>query len=210
MNTLLASGILLGFAAGFSPGPLMTLVVTETLRHDRTAGIKVALAPLITDLPILVLSLLFLDRLAESGFVLGIVSLAGGLFVLGMGVENLRQRPLPASVESAIARPLQKGMLVNILSPHPYLFWLTVGGPLLIAAWPQNPAGAAGFVLSFYLLLVGCKVVLALIIGRMKEFLASGPYLLIMRLLGLLLCLFSVKLVYDGLTLCGVLAGSAF
>lgn len=207
MNTMLASGILLGFAAGLSPGPLMTLVVTETLRHNRTAGIKVALAPLITDLPILVLSLLFLDHLAESRLILGIVSLAGGLFVLGMGLDNLRMRALPASVESAIARPLQKGMLVNILSPHPYLFWLTVGGPLLLAAWPQNPTGAAGFVLFFYLLLVGCKVVLAVIIGRMKEFLASAPYLLIMKFLGLLLCLFSAKLFYDGLKLCGVLAG---
>ena len=42
-------GAIFGFAAGISPGPLLTLVITETIKHNKTEGIKVALAPLITD-----------------------------------------------------------------------------------------------------------------------------------------------------------------
>ena len=62
MFEYLSAGTLLGLASGFAPGPLLVLVVAETLRHDVRAGIKVAIAPLITDVPIIVVSLLIFRR----------------------------------------------------------------------------------------------------------------------------------------------------
>ena len=62
--TFLLSGILLGLSGGLTPGPLLTLVVSETLCHDIEAGIKVALAPLITDTPIVLVTVYVLNRLA--------------------------------------------------------------------------------------------------------------------------------------------------
>ena len=50
----LTMGAFLGLTAGLSPGPLLTLVITETLKHSRAAGIKIAVAPLITDVPIII------------------------------------------------------------------------------------------------------------------------------------------------------------
>ena len=44
--------LVLGLAAGFAPGPLLVLVISETLQHSTRAGIKVAFAPVITDLAI--------------------------------------------------------------------------------------------------------------------------------------------------------------
>lgn len=52
MIGFLLSGILLGLSGGLAPGPLLTLVASETLRHGARAGVRVALAPLLTDLPI--------------------------------------------------------------------------------------------------------------------------------------------------------------
>ena len=45
-------GTLLGLAAGFSPGPLTVLVIGETLRHGLRSGLQVAIAPILTDIPI--------------------------------------------------------------------------------------------------------------------------------------------------------------
>lgn len=50
--TFLISGIIFGLSAGISPGPLLALVISETLKFGRKEGIKVAIAPLITDIPI--------------------------------------------------------------------------------------------------------------------------------------------------------------
>jgi len=41
-------GASLGFAAGVSPGPLLAIVLREALRHGAAAGMRAALAPLVT------------------------------------------------------------------------------------------------------------------------------------------------------------------
>ena len=62
----LVSGVVFGASAGLSPGPLLTLVIRETLRHGTKEGLKVAAAPLLTDAPIIALSLLVLARLENA------------------------------------------------------------------------------------------------------------------------------------------------
>ena len=53
--------------------------------------------------------------------------------------------------------------MTNLLSPHPWLFWLTVGAAILAKAIAQNWLVAAAFLFGFYLLLVGSKVLIALL-----------------------------------------------
>ena len=67
----LTIGAILGLSAGFAPGPLLALVLSETLRRNTRAGIMVALAPICTDLPIIALSVLVLSRLSEYNHILG-------------------------------------------------------------------------------------------------------------------------------------------
>ena len=47
-------GGFLGLTAGISPGPLLTIVISETLKHGRKEGFKVAVSPLFTDVLIVV------------------------------------------------------------------------------------------------------------------------------------------------------------
>lgn len=198
----LATGALLGLGAGLSPGPLLTLVVSESLRRGAAAGIRVALAPLLTDLPIIALVLLGLGRIANHGMLPGILALIGGGLVIWMGLGELRGTGGVVVEGRAELHPFRRGVLVNVFSPYPYLFWLGVGGPMILKAWGQNQAAAFVFLGSFYLLLVGSKVLLACAVGRLT-FLSSTAYRNILRGLALLLCLFGLSLVYEGLSLCG-------
>ena len=63
MLQFIATGTILGASAGVAPGPLLTLVVAETLKHNIKEGIKVSLAPIITDMPIIILSLFLLEKI---------------------------------------------------------------------------------------------------------------------------------------------------
>jgi len=45
-----------GFNAGISPGSLSTLIIAQTLRHNLREGMKVAIAPILTDAPIVAAS----------------------------------------------------------------------------------------------------------------------------------------------------------
>ena len=99
MIEFLSTGTLLGLAAGFAPGPLLVLVISETLRHNIKEGIKVSLAPVITDLPILLVSLFVLTRLANFNLLIGIISILGGFFVLYLGYESLRTTGVEIDIE---------------------------------------------------------------------------------------------------------------
>lgn len=67
MMTALASGVLLGLSAGLAPGPILALVLAQTLRHGSREGCKIALTPLITDPPIILVALAMASKLAELG-----------------------------------------------------------------------------------------------------------------------------------------------
>jgi len=205
MIEYLGKGTLLGLAAGFAPGPLLVLVISETLRHGIKEGIKVSAAPLLTDIPILLLSLFILAGLSEVNVLLAAVSMAGGLFILYLGWENFRVKGVHIEVAQPVSNALRKGVITNALNPHPYVFYMTVGGPILNRALDQSAASAMIFFGTFLFCLVGSKVVLALATERSRSFLKGPVYLWIMKGLGLCLIAFSLTLLGEGLKLLGVL-----
>ena len=90
MIAALASGLLLGLSCGLAPGPLLALVLAQSLRHGAREGCKIALTPLLTDTPIILLTLLLAAKLAELRRLLGMVSIAGGAFVLYLAWRDRR------------------------------------------------------------------------------------------------------------------------
>ena len=204
MLEYLSAGTLLGLASGFAPGPLLVLVVAETLRHDVKAGIKVAIAPLITDVPIIVISLLVLNRLAHFRTILGGISILGGLFILYLGYESIKTKGLEFNLPPTISNSFKKGVITNALNPHPYIFYVTVGAPIIFKAIRQSFALAFLFIGSFLIFLVSSKVILAMVVERSRAFLKGPVYIWLMRILGALLLFFSIMLFRDGLSLLGL------
>jgi threonine/homoserine/homoserine lactone efflux protein len=198
MLSYLTIGAILGLSAGFSPGPLLVLVVSETLQHDKKAGIKIALAPILTDLPIIIITVFVLAKLARFQQILGIISLIGGCFILYLGIKNIKTKGVDIVKDSTFPKSLQKGILVNTLSPHPYLFWFTVGAPTTLKALVQGPASAFSFIISFYGMLVWSKIVLAILTDRSRSFLQGNTYIFMMRFLGIILVVLAGILFGDG------------
>jgi threonine/homoserine/homoserine lactone efflux protein len=203
MMTLLGSAVVYGLSAGFSPGPLLALVISQTLRYGIREGVKAAMAPLITDLPIILVSVLILRSLSDSRFILGCISMAGGLFVTYLAYECFRTVRLEMAGLDGGPQSLGKGVAVNALNPHPYLFWLTVGGPSVIRAWADSPLWAVAFIAVFSGSIVGSKVMVAAMVGQSKHRLSGKGYGTVMRALGLMLLFFAVLLFRDGLKLAG-------
>ncbi len=199
MNEALVSGLLLGLSAGFSPGPLMALVVAQTFRHGTKEGVKTALVPLLTDAPVILLSLLAITRLSSLDFFLGLVSLAGGLYVCCLAWDSFRAPRLDSGPAPAEPRSWTKGVLTNLLSPNPWLFWFTVGAATLARACSHSWLAAAFFLLLFYLCLCGTKAAVAVAAGRSRAFLSGRVYRLILAVLGAALALFALLLFRDAL-----------
>ena len=204
MIAALASGAFLGLSCGLAPGPLLALLLAQTLRHGPREGCKIALTPLVTDAAIIVVALVLAAKLAELRPLLGIVSLAGGAFVLYLAWDSLRPARVDPEAPAEPPRSWFKGILTNLLSPHPWLFWLTVGAAILAKAIAQSWLVAVAFLFGFYLLLVGSKVMVALMAGRSRDLLAGRPYRVVMRVLAVLLGFFALLLFREGLRLLAV------
>jgi len=201
MNAYLMSGILMGVSAGFAPGPLLALIISETLEHGIKEGIKVALAPIFTDLPIVLLALFVVSEIANLNLLLGIISLCGGIYISRLGYKSLRCHGMQINSQGLKPQSFRKGIMANFLSPNPYLFWFTVGAPIMVKAAEQGISLSLIFLTSFYILMLGIKVILAIVVGKSKSFLSGPVYINIMRSLGILLLFFAFILFRDGVGL---------
>ena len=200
----LAAGITLGVPSGLAPGPLLTLVITQTLRHGAREGVLIAMAPLVTDLPIIVAGLFLLGALQDASLLFGFISLVGGGYVLYLAWETWSTGPISVDVSAESPRSLRKGVAVNLLNPHVYLFWGTVGVPLMLRFGGGLSLAAWAFAAAFFGCLVGGKVGVAWLVGRSRHLLEGSGYRWIMRGLAVVLASFGLLLLRDALQLFGV------
>jgi threonine/homoserine/homoserine lactone efflux protein len=195
----LIAGSLLGLTSGISPGPLLTLVIAQTIKHNKTEGIKVAISPLITDLPIILIALFIFNRLSQFDIVFAIISFVGGAFLAYLGFESLKTKALNLEIQDSKSGSIKKGIIANFLNPSPYLFWATVGTPLVFKAFEISLIASILFLASFYVMLIGSKITIAILVARSKVFIGQKSYITLMRLLGIVLLIFSILFFYDGI-----------
>jgi threonine/homoserine/homoserine lactone efflux protein len=198
---LVLIGLGLGLAAGVSPGPLLTLVVSSTLARGFGAGLRVAAAPLLTDAPIILLAILVLRDLSSAW--LGLIGTLGGCVVIYLGIATLRSPFEDRAIQDETggsAADLWRGAIVNLLNPHPWIFWITVQGPLLIRGWRQSPITGTAFVLAFYAAIVGCKVAIAWLVARGRHALNDRWYRRLLIGCGVLLTGMGAFLVFQAIS----------
>ena len=80
MWTYLIQGIGYGFAAAAQPGPFQAYLISQTLSNGWRRTLPAALAPLISDGPIIVLTLVVLSHVPV--WFQRFLYIAGGLFIL--------------------------------------------------------------------------------------------------------------------------------
>lgn len=145
-------GIGYGFAAAMQPGPFQTYLISQSLTNGWQKTLPAALAPLLSDGPIIALCLLVLSQVPL--WLERFLYIAGGLFVLYLTYGAYQawknfDSNLP-SPETRTQQSVLKAALVNMLSPGPYIFWSLVTGPILLSGWRETPINGVGFLASFY------------------------------------------------------------
>jgi threonine/homoserine/homoserine lactone efflux protein len=157
-----------------TPGPFQAFLVSQTMKNGWRHTLPAALAPLISDGPIVALMLLLLTQ-TPNWFLSGIQVL-GGLFVLYLAWGAfVAAREMGTTLEvspEAVGRNFFKAAVMNMLSPGPYLFWGLLAGPIVIEGWRQSPVTGLGFMVGFYLALIGGFATFVILLGTASRF---GP-----------------------------------
>ena len=168
----LLQGIGYGLAAASQPGPLQTDLVSQAVTRGWRRTLPAALAPLISDGPIVAVCLLVLSQI--PAWLERFLYIAGGLFVLYLAYgtykswKNFETQTLQTEV--AGGQSILKAALTNAFNPNPYIFWTLVTGPILIKGWRETPVNGIGFLAGFYLTMVSSLAALILVFGLASRF----------------------------------------
>ncbi len=211
MIGFITQGITVGFSAGVMPGPMQSFLLNTALKHGWRRALLLVLTPLLVDIPVIIAVLLALDALAAiiPALVDG-VRVVGGIFVLYLAwgawadvragitlTDDLKKGIDPGNEPPAST--FANGLLMNALSPGPYLFWTTVNGPLLLSALETSFWWGLAFVVAFYGAFLGVLVVIVLAVEQLRTLdprVTRG----LMVFVALLLTGFGAYLIYAGLT----------
>ncbi len=161
MIRTLILGTLLGLFSGVVPGPFTALIAVTSLRHGFWAGLRIALVPLVSETSVMAVTAVLLSQLPNGA--LRWMGIIGGVFILALGIRTYREaadHPNQEPQVSSRQRALE-GMMLAVLSPAPWVFWLLVGSPLFLSSYHQGWGHAAAFLGSFLLVFVGVYVGIA-------------------------------------------------
>ena len=183
----LTSGLIFGLAAGFSPGPLLVLVVSETLNHGKKAGYKMAIAPLISDLPIILVITFLSDQIARIPILVSMIAFSGAVYLFYLGYQQIIFKSLRPAEDKRSGSSLRKGVIANFLNPHPYLFWFVIGGPLLVGSFSKGWLAPLFFILGMYSMLIVAKLFVAWSANKTGKYLNDIWFVYVNRGLGVIL-----------------------
>ncbi|WP_375501237.1 LysE family transporter [uncultured Nostoc sp.] len=173
MFSFILQGIILGFSAAIAPGGFQIYLFTESLARGWRSGLRVAVAPLLSDAPIILLVTLLLHHLPNT--LLGLINLLGSALLLYLARTLLSQTKSGLVLlfnddsHKRLNWSLWHGVLINVSSPGLYIFWGTVGGPLIVEAWKKSAVEATVFLVSFYGVFILLHVGLVFLAHQMRR-----------------------------------------
>jgi threonine/homoserine/homoserine lactone efflux protein len=152
----LLQGIAFGFAAAAQPGIFQTYLISKSIEHGWRHALPATFAPLLSDIPIVILVLTILSQLPtwlEQG-----LHFAGGFFLLYVATGVWKkyylyheQEIIPAGL---LKVSLLQAALVNFLNPAPYLGWSLIMGPLFLKGWRETYINGITLILGFYFTMI--------------------------------------------------------
>lgn len=169
MLAYLLQGISLGLSGAASPGPFQAFLIGQTLKNGWRRTLPAALAPLISDGPIIALMVILLTRLPPG--VLRAIQIAGGLYVLYLAWRAFQayRQFQPAAEPGETGRTLGQAVLTNFLAPGPWVFWSMLAGPVLVRGWQEAPAHGLAFLLGFYGAMVSALSLLIVLFSAARQ-----------------------------------------
>jgi len=194
---LAGAGLALGIIEGIKPGPLLTMVIRESLSKGLRAGMWTAAAPIFTDGPLIIISLFFAGWLATEPSILLAISGIGALFLAKMGLECFTlELPNPDVKEDATSS-FKRGILTNLLNPNVYVFWFLIGGPLMATAAEQEPIAPIIYAIAFLVTIILVKASIAWIFVGGGTWLSPRKYRIGMTICGLAMLAFAASFAYQ-------------
>lgn len=148
---IFGTSFLVALSGAVSPGPVLTVVISETLKRKAKAGFLMIVGHSLLELVIVAALILGLRGFLKNDMVVRIVGILGGAFLLVLSFSILRGAPRASfDLEEEEKKSLKigstsRGILVSLSNPYWTLWWLTIGANYVFLSLKRGLAGLSFF-----------------------------------------------------------------
>jgi len=185
MPAILLQGMGLGFSASAMPGPFQSFMVSESLLKGAKKTWLLAFVPLISDIPIVVITMLALNQTAA--WFLSSLRVVGGVFIIYLAYSAFKESKQTAQTTEVKPINILKALSINFTNPNVWIYWTTIGASLVITNWHNNKALAVLFFVSFYAAMALSNLLLIFVFakaaknhGRLRNLLLIASILILL------------------------------
>lgn len=200
------TSFLIGFSGAASPGPLLTVTVTETIRKGKISAILLIVGHSLLEAIFLFGLLVGLKDFFKPDLVQGIIGFLGGIFLLWMGIsiflgawKNTLILNLHDSNTELRYGALLEGIVVSLSNPFWTIWWVTVGASYLIFSLKTGVAGISSFYFGHILADFVWYGIIILALSAGRKYINQRYYRILLYVCGLFLLFLAAGIINFGI-----------
>lgn len=204
LAAIFGASFVVSLTGALSPGPLTTLAVKEGIQRGVWAGPALALGHGVIEALLVAGLALGLNQLLDRDAVTASVALAGGVFLVWIGLRTVltapdqelrieRDDPGPdaarrrAPPASAAWRLAVSGGALSVSNPFWLAWWVTIGSAYIVKSLDQGVAGVATFYSAHFLTDLGWLSLIAFALSSGRRIMSRRAYQAVLGVCGVFL-----------------------
>jgi len=195
----ISEAVLISLSGVMAPGPITAVVVGKG-NESPNAGVLVAIGHGLVEFPLMAAVFFGVGRLLDAAYLRAGIGVAGGLFILWMGIGMLRsarQGMLSQEQRADSRSPMLAGILFSLGNPYFLVWWVTVGASLILRSVEFGVSGFVAFAVGHWLCDFIWDWFLSALSFKGGQFFGNKFQQAVFALSGLLLLFFGGRLVMD-------------
>ncbi|MGI6552433.1 MAG: LysE family transporter [Bacillota bacterium] len=190
---LFLTAFLVGLTGAMTPGPLLTVTISETARKGFLAAPALVLGHVLLELLLVLALLLGLSSLLSQSLFLVITGMVGGAALIWLGrriildASQIQLDLTPVEGKTSLWGPILTGAAVSISNPYWILWWATIGISYILLALQSGSQGLLFFLGGHFLADFSWYLLIGGLVAAGKKFISLRYYQWILRLSGFFL-----------------------
>lgn len=195
----LSEAVFISLSGVLAPGPITAVIVGKG-NQSPNAGALVAIGHGIVEIPLMVAVFFGVGSLLDSAITRMVIGVAGGFFIIWMGVgmlRNIRQEAIEKREDTR--SPIMAGVLFSIGNPYFLIWWVTVGAALIFRSLEFGILGFVALAVGHWLCDLLWDWFLSIISFKGGQFFGNKFQQAIFLISGVMLLFFGARLMVDAI-----------
>jgi threonine/homoserine/homoserine lactone efflux protein len=153
--------MMVAFSGALVPGPMLTLVVSSVAEKGFWTSFFIVVGHSLLELAVVISFFLGVLKYLENPLIVKIIGILGGLFLLYLGIDiiiSIFRKKYVIDFKSIVKKRtitgkstgivIIKGILISLVNPYWYIWWITIGAAFIIKSVEFNIPGISSFYLG--------------------------------------------------------------